>query len=97
MKIVKKKIVKIATGEELDGDSLINRAFKESDPIIKLNDLNTQSEKDFQKGYFFLFKGAVFAIRNPLSHDSSKISNLEGFHKLIMINDLMTVLEGRIV
>jgi len=50
------------------GFKLMMAAFSEKSPQIKLNGLSSTSEKDEQKGYQFLFSGAVMAIRNPRGH-----------------------------
>lgn len=44
------------------------KAFNENNPIIKLNSLRTQSEIDEQKGFKFLYMGAMTGIRNPKAH-----------------------------
>ena len=44
-------------------------AFSEVNPKVKLTPLKTQSEKDEQEGYRFVFAGGVKAIRNPRGHE----------------------------
>lgn len=58
------------TGLEGDGASLIGQAFGGGDPQIKLNKLQTDSEKDVQKGTQEILRGIYSSIRNPRSHDS---------------------------
>lgn len=48
------------------------KAFNEKDPIIKLNMLKTQSDIDEQRGFKFLFMGAMIGIRNPKAHENIK-------------------------
>ena len=43
--------------------------FSLKNPILKLNSLATQSEKDEQQGYMDLFAGAMSGIRNPRAHE----------------------------
>ena len=38
-------------------------------PVLCLNSLRTLSELDEQKGFRFLFQGAVIGIRNPKAHN----------------------------
>lgn len=66
-----KEHVKEKTGENLDGDRAMNRAFgfQNQVPLIKFNNLQTQEEKDEQKGLMFLFKGIV-GIRNRKAHEN---------------------------
>lgn len=51
------------------GHKLMMLAFAEASPKIKLTALSTESEKDEQMGYKFIFAGAMSAIRNPRGHD----------------------------
>lgn len=62
--------VKAKTGLELDGKALMSKVFRIDEPVIKLNKLKTQSEKDEQEGFMFLFMGAMVGIRNPKAHDN---------------------------
>jgi len=62
--------VKEKTGLELDGKALMTMVFKKENPIIKLNELRNQTEKDEQEGFMFLFMGAMVGIRNPKAHDN---------------------------
>ena len=61
--------VKEKSGLSLDGKALMSKVFNEDAPIIKLNELLTQSDKDEQEGFKFLFMGAMVGIRNPKAHD----------------------------
>ena len=62
--------VKAKTGLELDGKALMSQAFRIDNPVIRLNELKTQSERDEQEGFMFLFMGAMVGIRNPKAHDN---------------------------
>lgn len=62
--------VKEKTNLALDGKALMSKVFNEEAPIIKLNELLTQSELDEQEGFKFLFMGAMVGIRNPKAHDN---------------------------
>ena len=62
--------VKAKTGLDIDGKALMSRVFRVENPLIKLNELKTQSEKDEQEGFMFLFMGAMVGIRNPKAHDN---------------------------
>lgn len=60
--------VKEKTALTLDGQALMSKVFDENEPIIKLNDLLTRSDRDEQEGFKFMFKGATIGIRNPKAH-----------------------------
>jgi len=51
------------------GFKLMMAAFDDSNPRIQLTPLTSDSEKDEQKGYRFIFAGGVQAIRNPRGHE----------------------------
>jgi len=69
--------VKAMTGLDLDGSSLMGEAFKDSDPPIALADLSTETGRNIQAGYRFLFMGAVKGIRNPDAHELFKALDAE--------------------
>jgi len=54
----------------LDGRSLMTEAFNGANPVIRLNQLKSQSDRDEQEGFRFLFMGAVVGIRNPKAHEN---------------------------
>lgn len=53
-----------------DGQSLMSFVFKKDDPVLKINALRTQSDRDEQDGFKLLFMGAMTGIRNPKAHDN---------------------------
>jgi uncharacterized protein (TIGR02391 family) len=46
----------------------MERVFNPSSPILRFNDLQTQTDRDEQKGFMMLFSGAVSGLRNPRAH-----------------------------
>ncbi len=62
--------VKGKANSQLDGRKLMSTVFSLDNPIIKLNSLKTQSDKDEQEGFMFLFMGAMEGIRNPKAHEN---------------------------
>jgi uncharacterized protein (TIGR02391 family) len=62
--------VKLRSGrDDLDGTELMQNIFSPKNPILKFNELQTESEKSEQQGMMFLFAGAMLALRNPRAHD----------------------------
>jgi uncharacterized protein (TIGR02391 family) len=51
------------------------QALSADNPVIRLNTLQSTSEKDEQKGFQFLFAGSVLAIRNPRGHEHSVVDS----------------------
>lgn len=62
--------VKKKSGLACDGASLMTQAFSPVNPILKLNAISSQSEKDEQQGFMHLLQGAMLGIRNPSAHES---------------------------
>jgi len=52
-----------------DGSDLMVQAFRLESPKLKLSNLKSQSDLDEQKGFMFIFMGAMIGIRNPKAHE----------------------------
>jgi uncharacterized protein (TIGR02391 family) len=87
--------VKARSGLNLDGDSLMNQAFgcDNRTPVIQFNALQTDAERDEQKGFMFLFKGIV-GLRNSKAHSNRLFNDPARAHEyLALASVLMRVLE----
>ena len=62
-------VIRNKSGIDADGQSLVGQAFGGTNPIVRLNALRTESDKDEQKGVEFLLRGIYTGIRNPRSHE----------------------------
>ena len=63
-------LVKMRSGEtDISGTSLMQHVFSPKMPILRFNDLQSQSDKDEQQGMMFLYSGAMLALRNPRAHE----------------------------
>lgn len=71
-----KEIVKEKTAEDLDGANLMKTVFSLKNPIIKLDNLESETGKSVQLGYMELFSGSMTGIRNPKAHGTINITNL---------------------
>lgn len=91
-----KKIVYEKTGEEKDGNTLMQKAFSASNPIISFNDTGFKTDQDIQQGYQFMFSGAMLGIRNPKAHGVEDISKSDAIRKLHFASMLMFKLDERI-
>ena len=69
-------IVKELTGlRHLDGVNLMKNAFSLNNPVLKLNDLKTRSEKDQQLGYMEMFAAVITGVRNPRAHEHAYLDD----------------------
>lgn len=59
----------------MDGQKLMAHVFSEKKPIIKLNELETESDINEQIGFRMLFMGSMTGIRNPKAHDTIKLKD----------------------
>jgi uncharacterized protein (TIGR02391 family) len=86
--------VKTMTGLSGDGAGLMGNAFKDDQPALVLADLATQTGKDMQAGYRFLFMGSQSAIRNPAAHEQfGEMGDDEAFELLGLVSRLMRKLD----
>ena len=68
-KRVNNEVKQVSGLSNKDGRDLMAQAFHESRPVIRLNRLQNQSDRDEQEGFKFLFMGAMQGIRNPKAHE----------------------------
>lgn len=92
-----KKIVLDKTGKELDGVPLMQEAFSINNPIIEIEDQNTQTGRNIQKGYMFLFAGSISSFRNPPAHDNIELTKEQAMHQLVLSSLLMNKLDDIMV
>jgi len=62
--------VKAKANSQLSGKNLMSEVFRQPNPKIKLNPLVSQTDKDEQEGFMFLYMGATVGIRNPKAHEN---------------------------
>ena len=78
---------------EKDGADLMRFVFSADKPLLKLNDLETRSDRNEQQGYMQMLAGAMTAIRNPRSHEYDLTDRPEeALEKLVMANHFIRVL-----
>lgn len=75
--------------EDKDGSKLVDAALLGNNPAILVNKNETTTEKDFQQGIGFAFKGIMQSVRNLLSHESFKYTQDEAEVLILYINFLL--------
>ena len=82
--------VKQVSGLAEDGDRLMNRAFgcDGQEPVIKFNSLQTEAERDEQRGIMYLFKGVV-GLRNSKAHSNSLFNDPFRAHDYLALASLL--------
>lgn len=66
------EVLRDKSGLDGDGINLVGGALgfgSENQPRVKINKLQTQTERDMQKGLMFTLKGMYSLVRNPRTHE----------------------------
>lgn len=63
-------ILRERTGLDGDGHSLVGQALGGDAPRLRINSLQTDSERNVQKGIEHVLRGVYLGIRNPRSHET---------------------------
>jgi uncharacterized protein (TIGR02391 family) len=89
-----KRLVKEATGKELDGAALMNTAFSPDRPLLVVAEGSSEKDRNAQQqGYMQLFAGTMTGIRNPLAHSNIEMTREEAVHLLFLASLLLSKLD----
>lgn len=91
-----KKIYRQERNEEKDGSSLMNAIFSPNNPLLKFEDITTETGRNVQNGYMQIFAGAMTGIRNPKAHDNQTITKDAAIKRLIFASLLMDKIDEAI-
>ena len=81
--------VKAATSQGADGASLMTHVFSAKSPLLAINSLANQSDRDEQTGYMRIFEGVMQGIRNPRAHEQFADDPAIALELLALANHLM--------
>ena len=92
-------VVKDLTGlHHLDGVDLMQNAFSLNNPLLKLNELRTQSEKNQQRGYMEMFGAVMTGIRNPRAHEHAYLDDpVTALELLGLANHLVRIARSAVI
>ena len=75
------------------GADLIRTVFSAKKPLLRLNKLETLSDRNEQQGYMEMLAGAMIGIRNPRSHEYDFVDGPdEALEMLVMANHFIRML-----
>lgn len=87
-------LVKIKSGRhDLSGTDLMHQVFSHKNPILKFNDLKSETDSSEQQGMMFLYAGAMLALRNPRAHQLIQDHPEKAFALIVFINHLAKTLD----
>lgn len=85
-----KEEVRQRTGKIYDGADLMNNAFSPKNPVIVLENLESEDGQNIQQGYMMMFAGAMIAIRNPKAHANEFIESDEAMPLIQLASHLFS-------
>jgi len=85
-------VLREKSGVDGDGVSLVGQALGGSPPRLRVNKLQTETERNVQKGLEQILRGLYQAIRNPRSHEQIKDTNDTADAIIYFINYLLELL-----
>ena len=83
-------------GRELDGASLMTTAFSVQNPIIRLTELVTETDRNIQQGYMQIMAGSMTGIRNPKAHGNLNPDSTTALHLICLASLLMRKVDERL-
>ena len=87
-------IIREKAGLQSDGVALVGQALGGKSPRLKVNKLQTQSERNIQKGTENLLLGLYQSIRNPRSHSKHVDTKEDADAIVLLINYLLKIIGG---
>lgn len=91
-----KRIVRDTDGRELDGAGLMTTAFSPGNPVIRLTQLITETDRNIQQGYMQIMAGSMIGIRNPKAHGNLNPDSARALHLICLASLLMHKIDERI-
>ncbi len=74
-----------------DGPDLMHHAFRADAPVLRLNGLASQSDRDEQDGYRYIFAGMMTGVRNPRAHEPVEDNPEAALEMLTLANHLVRI------
>ena len=79
--------------DDKDGSKLVEVALLGNNPAILVCKNETTTEKDYQQGIGFAFKGIMQSVRNRISHEKCLLTNEEAEAIILYINYLLNQID----
>lgn len=92
-----KRICLLHRNEEKDGVKLMQYVFSVNNPLLKFEDINTESGQNVQTGYMQMFAGAIQGLRNPKAHDNLYITKESAMKQIVFASLLMDKIDEALI
>jgi len=89
-------LVRLRSGIDEDGTTLMERVFNPKNPILKFNDLTDETDRSEQKGFMMMFSGAVAGLRNPRAHKLIQDDPERALEFIAFVSLLAKLLDGAV-
>jgi uncharacterized protein (TIGR02391 family) len=87
------EIIREKSGLDGDGEQLVGKAFGGESPKLRINKLQTVTERDIQQGLLHILIGMYKGIRNPRSHDQIEDTKKSADAIIYFIDYLLGVID----
>jgi uncharacterized protein (TIGR02391 family) len=87
------EVIRERSGLEGDGVALVGAAFGGDAPKLKVNRLQTESERNVQRGVEALLRGLYQAIRNPRSHGTCQDDERAATAIILFVDYLLRIVD----
>lgn len=88
------EIIRQKSNLDGDGVNLISEAFNVNKPLIKISKMQTETEKNQQRGFDSLCRGMYMFIRNPRSHEKFNDSEADCRSVIVFIDYIARQIDG---
>lgn len=86
-------VLREKTGVDGDGATLVGQALGGDSPRLRINKLQTETERNEQHGIESILRGMYQAIRNPRSHEQVEDTQETADAVIVFINYLLEIIE----
>ena len=86
-------VLREKTGVDGDGATLVGQALGGDSPRLRINKLQSETERNEQRGIENILRGMYQAIRNPRSHEQIEDTQDTADAVIVFINYLLGIIE----
>ena len=86
-------VIREKVDSDADGVALVGRALGGDSPLLRINRLQTDTEKNEQRGIEDILRGMYRAIRNPRSHEQIEDDQITADAIIVFVSYLLGILD----